>query len=181
MLIFCFSFLSLIPDLQALSIPTHPSIFQLPSANISSFTPPTNTTSLFPLLTSEWPTPPYIFPYNDGYFALKFFTYGSPGRPSLQRQIIANLDTIIYRILKGADSYESQTHILVPDPFIELNVLFLRRVSSVTLALALQTIRELMDVTGFGPREIGHADFGVRAPWVPLGKFSIAFKNRAGG
>lgn len=138
----------LIAPLGALTVPTNPSIIQLPSGNAT-------TTNLqdFP----AWPALPWVYHQPNSQFDINFLGYSRKASNALTRQIYENLDVIIYGVLHSEDNEFSVERWQVEWGIVRVTVDFLKPgVRTTTLALALQQLRDLLG-DKYGPREIAMA------------------------
>ncbi|KAL6720577.1 hypothetical protein ACLMJK_002501 [Lecanora helva] len=185
MILISFTIFYFLTIINALSIPSSdPSIFQLQplDASTSSATTLNSTTTTNAttpdLSTDPWPPLPFTYriPTTPN-LSLTFLYYGRPFPPSQSHQIPPALDGLILHILRSPKQYYNEhTSIALNGRVLVVKILFLRRVTSVRLAIVMQALRGLLNAEGgFGPREIGECEFGEAAPWVVLGRLSVRF------
>lgn len=85
-------------------------------------------------------------------------------------------DVIIYHIVRSRkEMYQpSDPPLVVLEGIVTLCITFVTATSSIQLALAVQTLRDLMYYK-YEPREIESAHFGWNGPWVPMALFALKF------
>jgi len=154
----------LFAPLSALSLPSNPSIIQLPA---------NDTTSSNLLQDAEWPEVPWTYRDFDKLIAIDFITYGRLANINLSRKIVSDLDTIIL-ILLHQDEYGSAP-IVFARGIVRVTVIYTRTgVRTTSVALALQQIRDLMGYK-YGPREIGQASIAAAGTSESFAMLEVVF------
>lgn len=175
-MLFGFLILSaLVGHLYALSVPSSPSVILPTQPDTLGSRPNTN-----PTKRQEWPSTPFMVPYHHNKYTLGFIAYASEpyNRETLSIQVNAGLDLMICNILRlrREEFTPSDPPIFVEKGIVQFHLGFLEIVSTISLALALQAIRDLMQFD-FWPREIVTAEFEKREPWDLMARFSLKFRR----
>ncbi len=147
---FCLFFILpfLLAPLSALSLPSNPSMIQLPS---------NATIHTHRLHNAEWPPVPWIYRSSDNTMAILFTMYGRQANISLTRQIISNLDSVIISLLHLPDDELGIGRFECTRGIVQVRFDVLKaHVRSTSMAVAVGRIRDLMG-TEYNLREIAEA------------------------
>lgn len=146
------------------------------ASNISAALPIVNLPA-----NAEWPPVPFAAPYFHNKYVLRFRSYGGLDNRVSRFQMAQGFDALIFDVVQS----EKETYLPSEPPLatnrgvVRVFMVFKAKTSNLQVALALQALRDLVDL--YGPREMALVEFGWRDPWRPMAAMELRFAANGRG